>query len=150
MKKYIKDLGKMNYFYLRASDLNGLDDENYVSFLIGSMEFLIKVEVFRNRFEKGIGVPNKRPSKDWIKNGIHKSLNIPKWLIKFNEADLGTTKEDSKSYSPKEVFVAGDIIEHMKFGLGKVVQGHGDKVSVMFPEGLKILIHNRGEKKISA
>jgi len=46
-----------------------------------------------------------------------------------------------RSYSPKEVYSAGDWIDHPKFGQGKVVQARDGKIEVRFESGVRLLVH---------
>ena len=46
-----------------------------------------------------------------------------------------------RPYSPKEVYSAGDWIDHPKFGQGKVVLARGGKIEVRFESGVRLLVH---------
>lgn len=58
------------------------------------------------------------------------------WAL--GDDDLGLA---ARPYSPRESFVAGEAIEHSKFGKGKVVNVRGKKIEVDFAEGRKTLVH---------
>lgn len=47
----------------------------------------------------------------------------------------------ARPYSPKEVYAAGEWIEHPKFGRGRVAQARGGKVEVRFESGARLLVH---------
>lgn len=48
-----------------------------------------------------------------------------------------------KSYDMNNYFAAGDVINHLKFGLGAVENVlPPNKIEVRFPEGKKLLLHN--------
>ena len=49
--------------------------------------------------------------------------------------------EPARPYSPKEVYSAGDWIDHPKFGQGKVMQAREGKVEVRFESGNRLLLH---------
>ncbi len=46
-----------------------------------------------------------------------------------------------RSYSMKESFNVGDRVEHVKFGIGVVVNVRAEKIDVKFGRELKILLH---------
>ena len=49
-----------------------------------------------------------------------------------------------KKYSIKAAFQKGDVIDHIKFGLGHIENSvDNDKINVLFRDGTKILIHNK-------
>ena len=75
----------------------------------------------------------------------HKVKVTPKtasdlWTSWLNKSD----SVDSKFYSIKEKYDVGQKIEHVSFGKGVVTQLLSNKIEVIFEEGYKILIHNRG------
>jgi hypothetical protein len=47
----------------------------------------------------------------------------------------------ARPYSPKEIFAAGDWVDHPKFGQGKVSQARDGKIEVRFESGSRLLIH---------
>jgi hypothetical protein len=47
----------------------------------------------------------------------------------------------ARAYSPKEVYAAGDWIEHPKFGQGRVEQARGGKIEVRFESEKRLLVH---------
>lgn len=47
----------------------------------------------------------------------------------------------ARPYSPKEVYSAGDWIDHPKFGQGKVTQAREGKIDVRFESGNRLLLH---------
>lgn len=56
----------------------------------------------------------------------------------------GREASDSRRYSPKSRFHAGEVIEHPKFGKGVATAlKDGDKIEILFPDGPRVLIHGR-------
>lgn len=49
----------------------------------------------------------------------------------------------ARPYAMSHLFQIGEIIEHVKFGRGQVIQIQGDKIEVHFGEGVKLLVHGR-------
>jgi hypothetical protein len=50
----------------------------------------------------------------------------------------------AKSYSVKETYEAGDVMEHPNFGRGVATAvKEGNKIEVLFESGSKVLIHGR-------
>lgn len=47
----------------------------------------------------------------------------------------------ARPYSPKEVYAAGEWVEHPKFGQGQVALARGGKVEVRFESGTRLLVH---------
>jgi hypothetical protein len=47
----------------------------------------------------------------------------------------------ARPYSPKDVYAAGDWVEHPKFGRGQVAQARGGKIEVRFESGNRLLLH---------
>jgi hypothetical protein len=47
----------------------------------------------------------------------------------------------ARPYSPKEVYAAGEWVEHPKFGQGQMAQARGGKVEVRFESGTRLLVH---------
>ncbi len=58
------------------------------------------------------------------------------WAL--GEDDLGL---EARPYSPRESFVVGEVLQHSRFGQGKVMSARGKKIEVEFPEGRKTLVH---------
>ena len=48
-----------------------------------------------------------------------------------------------KSYSIREKFLAGDVLDHKKFGPGIVQTLVDDKIEVLFQHELKLLVHGK-------
>jgi hypothetical protein len=46
-----------------------------------------------------------------------------------------------RDYSPKEVYVTGEWVEHSKFGRGKITLARGGKIEVRFESGSRLLMH---------
>ena len=49
--------------------------------------------------------------------------------------------EPARPYSPREVYSAGEWVDHPKFGQGKVVQARDGKIEVRFEAGNRLLLH---------
>lgn len=47
----------------------------------------------------------------------------------------------ARPYSPKEVYAAGEWLEHPKFGRGHVKQARGGKIEVRFESESRVLVH---------
>jgi len=47
----------------------------------------------------------------------------------------------ARPYSPKEVYAAGEWVEHTKFGRGRVTQVRGGKIEVKFESESRLLVH---------
>jgi hypothetical protein len=47
----------------------------------------------------------------------------------------------ARPYSPKEVYAAGEWVEHTKFGRGRVTQARGGKIEVRFESESRLLLH---------
>ena len=60
----------------------------------------------------------------------------------WDEKMAANSNKVELNYSPQETFPVGDVINHVKFGMGIVEAMHGDKKAlVLFREGEKILVH---------
>jgi len=57
------------------------------------------------------------------------------WLARIQAA---------RTYSPRETFAVGELVEHPKFGRGTVASVALQRVEVEFPEGTVTLVHARG------
>ncbi len=49
----------------------------------------------------------------------------------------------ARRYSPKEKYVADEVIEHPLFGIGLVQEVRGDKIQVAFKADVKTLVHGK-------
>lgn len=47
----------------------------------------------------------------------------------------------ARPYSPKDVYAAGDWLEHPKFGRGRVAQARSGKIEVRFESESRLLLH---------
>lgn len=47
----------------------------------------------------------------------------------------------ARPYSPKEVYAAGEWLEHTKFGRGQIKQVRGGKIEVRFESESRVLVH---------
>jgi hypothetical protein len=57
--------------------------------------------------------------------------------------EMGKNKSKPRSYSIRENFEVGDIIDHSKFGPGIVQELIDGKISVLFQHEIKTLVHNK-------
>src|ERR1051325_4063361 len=63
---------------------------------------------------------------------------------KYQTLLKGKDMAGAKSYSSKETYEAGDVLEHPTFGTGVATAvKEGSKVEVLFESGSKVLIHGR-------
>jgi hypothetical protein len=46
-----------------------------------------------------------------------------------------------RQYSGKEVYAGGDVIQHPKFGQGRVIEARGGKIDVRFGSEMRTLLH---------
>ena len=66
-------------------------------------------------------------------------------LWEHTMAQAGLAETPARPYSMRLRFDKGDIVSHVKFGPGFVMETVGsDKIKVCFREGEKLLIHGRG------
>jgi len=56
---------------------------------------------------------------------------------------LRKTKEKPQSYSIRETFVKGDLLDHKTFGPGIVQELIDGKIEVLFQHEMKILVHGK-------
>ncbi len=47
----------------------------------------------------------------------------------------------ARRYSPAEVYVVGELVDHPKFGPGEVTGARGGKIEVRFESGTRLLMH---------
>lgn len=60
---------------------------------------------------------------------------------KWNESVVAKLEDTIKKYSSTESFYKGDLIEHERFGRGRVQTSFGNKIEVIFQDKMRILIH---------
>jgi len=51
-----------------------------------------------------------------------------------------------RTYSPKETFAVGDLLDHPKFGRGTVISGMAQRIDVEFADGKHTLVHVKPTK----
>tara|TARA_Y100001954_G_C15738009_1_gene566851 strand:+ start:877 stop:1368 length:492 start_codon:yes stop_codon:yes gene_type:complete len=73
-----------------------------------------------------------------------KSKRLSAGMVKANhyqELMAGRDPSTAKTYSPKSTFEKGDLVRHVKFGLGlvTVLKDH-NKIEILFEEGAKVLV----------
>ena len=62
----------------------------------------------------------------------------------YQELLKGRDPAMAKRYSPKETFKAGDVVEHVTFGIGVATAlKEGGKIEVLFQDGAKVLVHGK-------
>ncbi|MBL8950148.1 MAG: hypothetical protein JNK82_05190 [Myxococcaceae bacterium] len=66
-----------------------------------------------------------------------------KIVIGFEEQLKGKDLTKARAYSPKESFVAEEVLNHPTFGYGIVTALRGDKIDVAFKAFEKTLLHKR-------
>lgn len=64
-------------------------------------------------------------------------------VVSFAQQLEGKDPSKARKYSPKETFVAGDLVDHPTFGLGIVNAVRVDKIDVAFKAFEKTLVHGR-------
>lgn len=57
--------------------------------------------------------------------------------------EMGRASGKAKSYSVRDKFILGDIIDHKKFGPGIVQELIDDKMEVLFEHEIKLLVHGK-------
>ncbi|MCP4498965.1 MAG: hypothetical protein GY822_03235 [Deltaproteobacteria bacterium] len=87
--------------------------------------------------------PGKAPKKAAAK----KATGVKKTTLKASDYEKmieGRDFTNARRYSMKGNYIVSEIINHSKFGMGIVVL-HKDttKIEVLFPDGSKVLVHNR-------
>ncbi len=56
----------------------------------------------------------------------------------------GQDVSQAKRYSPEETFAQGDVMDHLRFGVGvTTIVKAGSKIEVVFEDGVKTLVHER-------
>jgi hypothetical protein len=68
------------------------------------------------------------------------SSPVPK-LPKWKEAVGDAPDSAFAAYNPATTFAKDGLVKHPKFGKGVVVEVDGNKVQILFEEGLKKLMH---------
>ncbi len=68
------------------------------------------------------------------------------WQKKVNESKASVPK----TYQVSAVFIAGDAVEHPKFGLGIVEEIKGGKMVVLFRDAERVLVHSLGSSNAAA
>lgn len=56
---------------------------------------------------------------------------------------MEASKSDTQKYNMKMKFTLNQKIEHPKFGLGIVKSAQPEKIEVVFPDEIRMLVHNR-------
>lgn len=57
--------------------------------------------------------------------------------------EMSKVSGKARSYSIRERFIPGDIIDHKKFGPGVVQTEADDKIEVLFQHEIKLLVHGK-------
>jgi len=61
--------------------------------------------------------------------------------LKWKDVVADRSDDDFVPYSISTTFTQGDLLTHAKFGKGMVLTVDGEKMFVLFQEGIKKLIH---------
>jgi hypothetical protein len=62
----------------------------------------------------------------------------------YERAVQGHDLSQGQRYRITHNFAEGDVVDHVKFGLGLVTRELADsKIEVTFPEGVRVLVHSR-------
>lgn len=89
----------------------------------------------------------KDPSQsNATKTRTRKTLDTPSKVVSVSDLwmeGMSNTQKKSQPYSIKGSFVAGDVIDHSKFGPGIVQKVVDDKIEVIFRHEIKLLIHQK-------
>lgn len=89
----------------------------------------------------------KDPSQSTAnKTRTKKTSAAPSKVISVSDLwmeSMSNTHKKSQPYTIKGSFVAGDIIDHSKFGPGIVQKVVDDKIEVVFRHEIKLLIHQK-------
>ncbi len=70
-------------------------------------------------------------------SGQSTAPKLPKW----KEAVSGAPDSAFTAYNPATTFAKDALVMHPKFGKGLVLEVDGNKVSILFEEGTKKLMH---------
>ena len=80
-----------------------------------------------------------KPSKN-AKNGSQRKARTSSYEKRLNGKDMSRAKR----YSPRDIYVLDDVVEHPSFGVGVTTTiKDGNKIEVVFENGMKTLIHGR-------
>jgi hypothetical protein len=72
-----------------------------------------------------------------------RSTKAERVVISFEERLGGRDPSGARAYSPRERYVADDVINHPTFGLGIVTVVRPDKIDIDFKTSQKTLVHGR-------
>jgi hypothetical protein len=100
------------------------------------------------RKPKGVKDPVSTETEEAVPTSKRKAPRLTKAQVEYNteyEARVeGRALSEFTKYSVKHEFQVNDLVAHKKFGNGSVAERLDDnKISVMFKDGLKTLIHAR-------
>ncbi|MFT6630525.1 MAG: hypothetical protein ACJAS4_000463 [Bacteriovoracaceae bacterium] len=80
-----------------------------------------------------------KAAKTTRKRATKKSVSVGElWM-----EQMGKASGQAKSYSIRERFESGDLIDHKKFGPGIVQTLVDDKMEVLFEHEMKLLVHGK-------
>jgi hypothetical protein len=65
------------------------------------------------------------------------NMEVPAW----DDAVGGLAPEAFTTYAPAQTFKRDALLEHAKFGRGKVIAVDGGRIEVLFSDGVKKLAH---------
>lgn len=98
-----------------------------------------KMECEVCKCKKTLKIGAKKKATGTRKKAVRKTKAKDNWLLMSQQRG----DRSAVSYSVKGSFQADDKISHPKFGLGFVLEVFPNKVSVLFEDSTKDLIHNR-------
>lgn len=99
----------------------------------------LQCEVCNAKSTYKVGGTSKRGGKK--KEGTSRSSSSQKRWTELKDKNTNS----KQSYSMKNSYNAEAAIEHPKFGLGFVVSSTPQAIQVVFEDGERSLVHNRGE-----
>jgi hypothetical protein len=77
-----------------------------------------------------------------IKTGAQSTSASKKYpTIKEPVASTRSVATPLRQYNGKEVYAEGDLIQHPKFGQGRVIEARGGKIDVRFGSEIRTLLH---------
>jgi hypothetical protein len=78
-------------------------------------------------------------SRSMIPGGKTKTMSVNDLWTE----EVGNATGKPITYTIKQKFTAGDMVDHKKFGLGIVQREVDDKIEVLFQHDIKTLVHNK-------
>ena len=94
------------------------------------------VHMYKDPASKAKKVKKKTTSK---RKSSKKSISVGELWTE----EMGKIRGKAREYSIREKFIAGEIIDHKKFGPGIVQALIDDKIEVLFQHEMKLLVHGK-------